>query len=102
MAGTSEHAADSGLVTIRVFGALREFAGSSPLHVDAHQAPTVDGLLAWLDGSHPKLAAALQGGLRDGYLSILINGRNVRFLDGRSTSLAAGDTVAFLPPIGGG
>ncbi len=95
-------ATDDDFITIRVFGALRDLAGRPPLEAPVRQAATVDALLQWLDGSYPKLASALRDGLRDGYLHILVNGRNARFLDGRSTPLATGDTVAFLPPIGGG
>jgi MoaD family protein len=93
---------DDARVTVRVFGGLRELAGRSPLEVQVCKAPTVTALLSFLDCEHPKLAAALHDGIRDGYLNILVNGRNVRFLLEDSTPLAAGDTVAFLPPIGGG
>ncbi|MHA1358344.1 MAG: MoaD family protein [Candidatus Helarchaeota archaeon] len=36
------------------------------------------------------------------YILILVNGRNIRFLDGRNTSLKDGDVVAISPPIAGG
>jgi MoaD family protein len=89
-------------VTVRVFGGLREVAGRAPLSFSADRVPTVAALLAHLDVEQPRLAAALRSGLRDGYLNTLVNGRNVRFLAGEATALAAGDAVAFLPPIGGG
>jgi len=93
---------DDGRVTIRVFGGLRELTGRAPLEVPARQASTVAALLSLLDRDQPKLAEALHSGIRDGYLNILVNGRNVRFLSEDATTLSAGDTVAFLPPIGGG
>jgi MoaD family protein len=89
-------------VTVRVFGGLREHIGRAALLVPVHAAPTVAALLARLDTEEPRLAEALRSGLRDGYLNILVNGRNVRFLAATSTPLRGGDTVAFLPPIGGG
>jgi MoaD family protein len=93
---------DDGRVTIRVFGGLRELTGRAPLEVPAREASTVTALLSLLDRDQPKLAEALHSGIRDGYLNILVNGRNVRFLSEGVTPLSSGDTVAFLPPIGGG
>ena len=64
--------------------------------------PTLSGLLAELAKTSADLGAALRTGLDDGYLNILVNGRNVRFLAGFDTELSPGDSVAFLPPVGGG
>lgn len=89
-------------VTVRVFGGLREHARRSPLAYAPAEAATLADLLAQLDRDEPDLARALHAGLREGYLNILVNGRNARFLAGDRTPLAAGDVVAFLPPIGGG
>ncbi|MCK5246700.1 MoaD/ThiS family protein, partial [Candidatus Bipolaricaulota bacterium] len=50
----------------------------------------------------PDLSAKLVAGLDAGYLNVLINGRNIQFLQGHDTVLNDGDTVAFLPPVGGG
>ena len=36
------------------------------------------------------------------FILILVNGRNINFLDGLNTKLAEGDVVAITPPIGGG
>ena len=36
------------------------------------------------------------------YILVLVNGRNIHFLDGRNTSLKEGDVVAISPPIAGG
>jgi len=89
-------------VIVRVFGGLRDLAGRATLVIPARDAPDIAALLARLDVDRPELAAALRSGLADGYLNTLVNGRNVRFLAGDGTSLSDGDSVAFLPPIGGG
>lgn len=94
------HAAPS--VTVKVFGGLRDRADRSNLRVPIRPGTTVDGLLSLLDATQPALADALRRGLSEGYLNVLVNGRNARFLTGGSTELADGDAVAFLPPIGGG
>jgi MoaD family protein len=100
--GEPETPMDDDRVTIRVFGGLRELTGRAPLEAPARLASTVNELLSFLDREHPSLAEALHAGIRDGYLNILVNGRNIRFLSEGATPLSAGDTIAFLPPIGGG
>lgn len=89
-------------VTVKVFGGLREsFDGG--LH--AYQLPsqsTLSHLLVALQAEFPDLSAKLVSGIDAGYLNVLVNGRNVRFLEGNDTKLHDGDTVAFLPPVGGG
>jgi len=35
-------------------------------------------------------------------VTVMVNGRNIRFLDGNETELEGGDTVTVFPPIGGG
>lgn len=37
-----------------------------------------------------------------GGVTVMVNGRNIRFLDGNETELEGGDTVTVFPPIGGG
>ena len=63
---------------------------------------TLGILLQELETDFPDLSAKLVAGLDAGYLNVLINGRNIQFLQGQDTMLNDGDTVAFLPPVGGG
>jgi molybdopterin converting factor small subunit len=89
-------------ITLKVFGGLREsFHGGTQSVVLPPQATLAD-LLATLKTREPDLSCKLQAGLDAGYLNTLINGRNVYFLRGHDTVLNDGDTVAFLPPVGGG
>jgi molybdopterin converting factor small subunit len=37
-----------------------------------------------------------------GFLSFLVNGKNINALEGFNTKLKQGDTIAILPPVGGG
>lgn len=89
-------------VTVKVFGGLRELAASSAITVSLPLGTTVADLLVALHRRVPALHKKLETGLADGYINILLNGHNVRFLDGLKTRLPAGATIAFLPPIGGG
>ena len=89
-------------ITIKVFGGLREsFQGGTQTYRLSSQV-TLGFLLRELETDFPELSKKLIAGIDAGYLNILINGRNARFLQGRDSKLQDGDTVAFLPPVGGG
>jgi sulfur-carrier protein len=89
-------------ITVKVFGGLREsFQGGTQLQ-QLPSAATLARLLQQLNIDFPDLFEKLAKGLVAGYLNILINGRNIQFLQGHDTPLNDGDTVAFLPPVGGG
>jgi len=89
-------------ITIKVFGGLRElFPKGTPMYRLLSEA-SLGFLLQELRIDFPELSKKLIEGIDAGYLNILINGRNVRFLQGQDTKLRDGDTVAFLPPVGGG
>jgi len=89
-------------VTVKVFGALRDRFGAGAREISLHPPGTLRGLLSALSVAVPDLVPKLEEGLADGYLNVLVNGRNATFLDNLDTILDAGDTVAFLPPVGGG
>ena len=89
-------------ITIKVFGGLRDsFQGGTQTY---HLSPpaSLDILLHELKADFSELSAKLIEGIDAGYLNVLINGRNIQFLRGHDTPLHDGDTVAFLPPVGGG
>jgi molybdopterin synthase sulfur carrier subunit len=37
-----------------------------------------------------------------GFLSVLVNGKNINIMQGFDTKLQENDIVAILPPVGGG
>jgi len=89
-------------VTVKVFGGLRESFQGGTQTVDLLAQSTIGDLLQALGAHAPQLACKLQSGLEAGYLNVLVNGRNVYFLHGLDTILNDTDSVAFLPPVGGG
>ena len=93
---------DTITVTVKVFGAHRERFGSEPRQIEIPKNGTLRDLLAYLHGVAPQLGPKLEEGLSQGYLHVLVNGRNAQFLEQLATVLKQDDTVAFLPPIGGG
>ena len=89
-------------VTVKVFGGLRETLGTPELSIQLPKDVPLHALLERLRVDEPAFAKRLDKGLAKGYLNILRNGRNVRFLDGLDTHLAEADVIACLPPVGGG
>ena len=89
-------------ITVKVFGGLREaFEGGTQI-IELSPQSTLGDLMAALRRLVPELSGKLQDGLQAGYLTTLLNGRNTYFLQGLDTPLNDTDTVAFLPPVGGG
>jgi MoaD family protein len=89
-------------VTVKVFGGLREVLGAPERPMTLPDVATLSDLFARLEADVPALSRRIADGLEKGFLNVLINGRNARFLQGTDTPLHDGDAVAFLPPIGGG
>jgi molybdopterin synthase sulfur carrier subunit len=89
-----------GLVSVRLFANLREIVGNPRL---VFEASTIREVLATLRSEHPALQPLLceDGEVRP-YITILINGKNIRDMEALATSLSDGDEVAIFPPVSGG
>ncbi|MBN1858773.1 MoaD/ThiS family protein [Candidatus Bipolaricaulota bacterium] len=89
-------------ITIKLFGGLGEESGRRQLILDVGESASVADALAAIRRDHGELGQQLGASLEAGYISILLDGRNVRFLDGMETKLKPECVLAFLPPVGGG
>jgi len=90
-------------VTVKVFGGLRGLVGNADITLTVPaEGATVAAVLAALGERVPTLQPKLAEGLDRGYLNLLLDGRNVRFLEGPDTPVGDGATIALVPPIGGG
>jgi molybdopterin synthase sulfur carrier subunit len=89
-------------VTVRVPTTLRTLtAGASEVTVDG---ATVGDVLDGLEAAHPGFKSRLlddDGNLRR-FVNVFVADDDVRFLDGLSTKVAEGDTVAIIPAVAGG
>lgn len=95
---------DGEAVIVRVFAALQYTTGRSELPVETRSGDTVQTLLERLANLYPDLSAKMllpDGCLQPG-INVLVNGRDVRHLDGLATPVHQGDAVALFPAAGGG
>ena len=92
-------------VEVKFFTSLREITGKKVDKVQLQTAITVEELLILLSGRYGtefrEYIYNKEGNVQ-GFLSILVNGKNINALQGFSTELKEGDVVAILPPVGGG
>jgi MoaD family protein len=82
-------------VTLRLFAAAREAAGTGRDTYDERATPTVGALLDAATAAYGETFAAILGTSR-----VWVNGDEPSA--GWSTTLADGDEVAVLPPVSGG
>jgi molybdopterin synthase sulfur carrier subunit len=92
-------------VEVRFFTSLREITGKKVEEVQLQNAITVEELLTELSKKYGREFREYlynEKGRVHGYLSILVNGKSTNVLQGLDTKLKGGDTIAILPPVGGG
>ena len=81
---------------------LRKLTGDQET-VEA-DADSVSTLMTRLEEAHPGIGGRLvdeEGNLRR-FVNLYVNGEDVRFLQGKETSLKDGDEVSIVPAIAGG
>lgn len=92
------------MVTIKLLASLRKLAGSKELVVPLEQGGTVGDLLRVIGENHAEIMAKIvnEAGELTGTVQILIDGRNVTWLDGLDTVVTAEQSIVFIPPVAGG
>jgi molybdopterin synthase sulfur carrier subunit len=89
---------------VRIFGSLRLLAGDKEARVQLEAGDTVIRVLQKLAQAQPALGERLlddEGNLQKA-INIMVNGRNIRYLEGLETPLREDDRVALFPAVGGG
>ena len=92
-------------VEVKFFTSLREITGKKTDEIQLQDTITVEDLLTLLSkkyGSSFREYVYTKDGKVQGFLSFLVNGKNINVLEGFDTRLKHEDTVAILPPVGGG
>jgi molybdopterin converting factor subunit 1 len=80
------------IVTVRLFAALRERAGTAEISLEAPDESTVAAIESLVVQRHPKLSDLLSKS------AVAVN----RAYASRQTVLHDGDELALIPPVSGG
>jgi MoaD family protein len=91
-------------IRIRVYATLRPIVGGATPAVDVQPGQTMRALLDEMVGRWPDLRAEMLDGngelLRR--ISIMLNGRNIIYLDRLDTVIPDSAKIDIFPPVGGG
>ncbi len=90
-------------VELKLFAGLREVSDKEKFDFSAKDVgELISKLVEYNDVFAEKIYSDSDGkDIREGY-SVLVNGRNIKFLEGLETPLEEGDRVTIFPPVGGG
>lgn len=92
-------------IEVKFFTSLREITGKKMDEVQLQSIITVEELLTLLSEKYGKKFREYiynKKGKVHGFLSFLVNGKNINIMQGFDTKLQENDVVAILPPVGGG
>ena len=87
---------------VRVYATLRPIVGGRSIDVDAG-CSTVREVIDHLIAQYPDLHGRLldEDGVRQ-YVAVMVDGRDIRHLDGLDTAVVAGSELDIFPPVAGG
>ena len=90
-------------VTVRFFASIKELFGRRETLLRGDEASTVGMALGRVCSTPARTRGvfAAEGKVRPDVV-VLLNGRNIVFLQGLGTPLQSGDVVSLFPPIKGG
>ena len=92
-------------VEIKFFTSLREITGKKVDRIQSQSTISVGELMILLSEKYGKNFREYiynKKGEVQGFLSFLVNGKNINIMQGFDTKLQENDVVAILPPVGGG
>lgn len=89
---------------VRTYATLRDLLGVSSVDLPLAGPVTVRAVLDRLTTDYPPLADKLWDatGAWSGFVTVLLNGRSVEYLQGLETLVQDSDVLSLFPPVGGG
>ena len=92
-------------VCVRVLGPLEDLFGGRELVIDVPKGSSVENLLSLIEargGEKMQTLMYCNNGVRNEWVRILLNGRDIRFLTEEKLFLEKDDVVHIMPTLGGG
>jgi len=86
-------------IILRFYADYREIMGMKEMLLDMKDGQTIGGLLSTITKKYPELKTEIfndQDELNE-FITILINGRSIEFLDRAKTRLQDGDMISLFP-----
>ncbi len=89
---------------VRFYADLRSVVGATTVDVPDEESGTAGAVMRHLATAYPGLREKLWNdeGAWTGYVTVLVNGRHMQYLQGLETPLRPSDQLSMFPPIGGG
>ena len=88
---------------IRLYATLRPIVGGRTVEVP-DDCTTIGDVLTTLSDDYPELGPHLldeDGAVRP-YVAVMVNGRDIRHLDGLQTAIGTDSGIDIFPPVAGG
>ncbi|HDD43121.1 MAG TPA: MoaD/ThiS family protein [Nitrososphaeria archaeon] len=90
-------------ITVKSFATIREaFGGRGVLWIELPEGSSIRDLINALEKNYRPKIDLSRVGEENSNIKVLVNGREITYLDGLETRLRDGDVVAFIPPVAGG
>ncbi|MBI3361941.1 MAG: MoaD/ThiS family protein [Chloroflexi bacterium] len=89
---------------IRLYATLRQIVGAKEVRLEAGDLRSVGDALRALTARYPRLAPSIwhDDGTLAGHVAVVLDGRDIRHLDGLATPLGDAEKLDVFPPVGGG
>jgi len=89
---------------IRLYATLRQIARAKTVTVETQRGQTVGDALRALVAAHPRLSSSIwhDDGTLAGHVAVVLDGRDIRHLNGVDTPVGDAQHLDVFPPVGGG
>ncbi|MGC8781754.1 MAG: ubiquitin-like small modifier protein 1 [Anaerolineae bacterium] len=89
---------------VRVYATLRDLIGANAFEVPLSGPADVRYVLEHAVRAYPTLGDKLWSadGRWSGFVTVLVNGRSMEYLQGLETPVTDRDAISLFPPVGGG
>ena len=89
---------------IRLYATLRQAARAKTVVIETRPGQTVGDALRALVAAHPRLAPSIwhDDGTLAGHVAVMLEGRDIRHLNGVDTPIGNAQHLDVFPPVGGG